>query len=128
MQLTRPKRERVRSQTITPLLVTSKNEVYLSPTELLKLACLVIIYQTPSALSLTFQITKSETKSVLLKASKVAFSCSYHIFNSRNSISWEVNKPHSIVYNFQICHYLFVFLLSFALPRPPCIGANLYIS
>ena len=45
------------------------------------------------SVSHSFQITKSETKSVLLKASKVAISCSYHIFNSRNSISWEVNKP-----------------------------------
>ena len=67
-QLTRPKRERVTRQTITPLLVTSKNEVYLSPTELLKLARLVIIYQMPSALSLTlFRLQNQKQNLYFLK-------------------------------------------------------------
>ena len=40
-----------------------------------------------------FQLTKSETKQILQKASKTAIGCSYHIFNSRNSASWDANKP-----------------------------------
>ena len=40
-----------------------------------------------------FQLPKSEAKNILLKASKVALARSYHIFNLRNSASWDPNKP-----------------------------------
>ena len=43
-------------------------------------------------ISRSFQLPKSETKQVLHKASRVSIACSYHIFNSRNSSSWDSNK------------------------------------
>ena len=52
-------------------------------------------YPSDAALCIShsFQLTKSETKQILQKASKTAIACSYHIFNSRNSASWDANKP-----------------------------------
>jgi hypothetical protein len=38
-----------------------------------------------------FHMTKLETKPVLLKVTKVANACSYPIFNTRNSTSWDAN-------------------------------------
>jgi len=42
-------------------------------------------------ISPSFQLTNSETKQVLHKASRVSIACSYHIFNSINSCSWDSN-------------------------------------
>ena len=44
-------------------------------------------------ISYSFQLTKAESKQVLQRASTLAIACSYHIFNSRNSSSWDTNKP-----------------------------------
>ena len=32
-------------------------------------------------------------KNILSKLSKISIACSYHIFNARNSLSWDSNKP-----------------------------------
>ena len=41
-------------------------------------------------LTSTFSLSKQH---VLSKLSKISIACSYHIFNSRNSLSWESNNP-----------------------------------
>ena len=41
----------------------------------------------------SFNLTKQECKKLLLKLSQTAISCSYHIFNSRISSSWDTNLP-----------------------------------
>ena len=38
-------------------------------------------------------IDKKCAKDTLLKMSKTAIACSYYIFNSRNHITWDQNKP-----------------------------------
>ena len=40
-----------------------------------------------------FSLPKHCCKKLFLKLSKAAISCSYHIFNSRNSRSWDTNLP-----------------------------------
>ena len=42
-------------------------------------------------ISYSFKLTKAELKKVLQRASTVTIACSYHIFNSRNSASWDTN-------------------------------------
>ena len=51
---------------------------------------------TPCAvkcLTSTFSMSKQLAKNILSKLSKIPIACSYHIFNSRNSLSWDANKP-----------------------------------
>ena len=40
-----------------------------------------------------FPLSKNEAKQVLFSLSKIAVSCSYHIFNARLTTSWDTNKP-----------------------------------
>ena len=40
-----------------------------------------------------FLLPKKEAKQLLMNLSKIAVSCSYHIFNSRLCNTWDVNKP-----------------------------------
>ena len=44
-------------------------------------------------LSDAFLLSKQEAKQILMKLSRIAVSCSYHIFNARLSSTWDVNKP-----------------------------------
>ena len=39
-----------------------------------------------------FPLSKQEAKQVLTNLSRIAISCSYHIFNARLCTSWDVNK------------------------------------
>ena len=41
----------------------------------------------------TFNLPKHDANQILLKLARTSVSCSYHIFNSRNSLSWDSNKP-----------------------------------
>ena len=43
-------------------------------------------------ISHTFQLTRTESKKMLEKASNVVIVCSYQIFNCRNSVIWDTNK------------------------------------
>ena len=44
-------------------------------------------------LTSTFSLSKQHARTILSKLAKVSIACSYHIFNSRNSLSWDSNKP-----------------------------------
>ena len=53
-------------------------------------------HYTPCAvkcLTSTFSMSKRLAKNILSKLSKISIACSYHIFNARNSLSWDSNKP-----------------------------------
>ena len=55
-----------------------------------------LCHYTPCAvkcLTITFSMSKQLAKNILSKLSKISIACSYHIFNSRNSLSWNANKP-----------------------------------
>ena len=41
----------------------------------------------------TFDLSKKLSRYILSKLSKVSIAYSFHIFNSRNSLSWDSNKP-----------------------------------
>ena len=41
----------------------------------------------------TFDLSKKLSRYILSKLSKISIACSFHIFNSRNSLSWDSNKP-----------------------------------
>ena len=41
----------------------------------------------------TFSLSKQHARTILSKLSKISIACSYHIFNARNSLSWDSNKP-----------------------------------
>ena len=79
-------------------------------------------------ISHSFQLRKSETKQILQKASKTAFACSCHIYNSRNSASWDATNP--FIEHKTNCSYIFfissvLVLLPVALPSPQPRGVNL---
>ena len=65
-----------------------------------------------TTLSDAFLLSKQEAKQVLMKLSRIAVSCSYHIFNARLRSTWDVNKPVcSLVYFFLSCLIaLFLFI------------------
>ena len=75
-----------------------------------------------------FLLSKQEAKKVLMKLSRIAVSCSYHIFNTRLCSTWDVTNLYAlncflfclIVSFFFIC-YLHYFV---ALPSPSllCVG------
>ena len=44
-------------------------------------------------LSDAFLLSKQEAKQLLMNLSRIAVSCSYHIFNARLCSTWDVNKP-----------------------------------
>ena len=55
-----------------------------------------LCHYTPCAvncLTSTFSMSKQLAKNILSKLSKISIACSYHIFNSRNSLSLDTNKP-----------------------------------
>ena len=45
----------------------------------------------------TFNLSKCDTNQILLKLSRIAVGCSYHIFNCRNSQSWDLHKPYHFI-------------------------------
>ena len=46
-----------------------------------------------TTLSDAFLLSKQDAKQILMKLSRIAVSCSYHIFNPRLCSTWDVNKP-----------------------------------
>ena len=52
-------------------------------------------------------MSKSEVKHTLLKASKVAIACSYHILNARNSTSWDPINLSTLLLN--LCTFFFTY-------------------
>ena len=71
------------------------------------------------ALSDAFLLSKQEANQVLMKLSRIAVSCSYHIFNARLCSTWDANKP--------VCSCSLVFFVlphslscSFLLVSLPC--------
>jgi len=45
------------------------------------------------------QPVKCNANQILLKLARTSVSCSYHIFNSRNVLSWDSNKPFYCIWN-----------------------------
>ena len=63
----------------------------------------------------TFNLPKHGTNQILLKLARTSVSCSYHIFNSRNSLSWDSNKPFCCIWNFELFKLLVLTLMLFQL-------------
>lgn len=81
---------------------------------------LPFVFHTPSNLW-------TQKQQILQIASKVAIACSYRIFNSRNSASWDANKPLFrltitqtifLLLLLLLLQYLFYFLLPCQVPHP----------
>ena len=60
-----------------------------------------------------FLLSKQEAKQILMKLSRIAVSCSYHIFNARLCSTWDVNKPVCFCFVFLFCLLVLLFFIRY---------------